>query len=259
MRAALVAAVLLALGFGAGFYASRQGDDPAPAARPASAPTVAAPPVTATAVPAEPPVVVDKTRPAFAVEQLSPSLRRQLRARGFWEPGCPVSLSGLRLLTVTYRGFDGRDHSGELVVNGEAADGLKRAFRRLYRIEFPIRNIGVGDSYGPPRERPREGDVTYSFECRQAVPSPCSGGTSSGSWSNHAYGLAIDLNPTENPYIGCGMSRDPATRPYRDRSVHRRGMVTPRVVEAFAAIGWGWGGSWAGDTKDYMHFSTNGH
>jgi len=37
------------------------------------------------------------------------------------------------------------------------------------------------------------------------------------------------------------------------------GMVTAAVVRAFASIGWGWGGSWAGSTKDYMHFSVNGH
>jgi hypothetical protein len=36
-------------------------------------------------------------------------------------------------------------------------------------------------------------------------------------------------------------------------------MVTPAVVAAFRAIGWGWGGDWSGNTKDYMHFSHNGH
>jgi hypothetical protein len=36
-------------------------------------------------------------------------------------------------------------------------------------------------------------------------------------------------------------------------------MVTPAVRQAFASIGWGWGGSWADSTKDYMHFSINGH
>jgi hypothetical protein len=35
-------------------------------------------------------------------------------------------------------------------------------------------------------------------------------------------------------------------------------MVTPAVVRAFAAVGWAWGGSWSGDTKDYMHFSHTG-
>ena len=91
------------------------------------------------------------------------------------------------------------------------------------------------------------------------MPSPCVGGTGTGSWSEHAYGEAVDLNPVENPYIGCGMSRDPASRPYFDRSRLRPGMVTPAVVAAFRSIGWGWGGSWAGSTKDYMHFSASGH
>jgi hypothetical protein len=106
---------------------------------------------------------------------------------------------------------------------------------------------------------PKDGDPSGSFECREAVPSPCSGGTGTGSWSNHAYGLAVDINPVENPYVGCGMSRDPQAQSYRDRSRHRPGMVTAQVRKAFASIGWGWGGSWSGNTKDYMHFSFNGH
>jgi len=75
----------------------------------------------------------------------------------------------------------------------------------------------------------------------------------------HAYGGAVDLNPTENPYVGCGMSRDKRGRAYLDRSRLRPGMVTPAVVRAFASIGWGWGGGWSGSTKDYMHFSATGH
>ncbi len=75
----------------------------------------------------------------------------------------------------------------------------------------------------------------------------------------HAYGLAVDLNPVENPYVGCGQSRDPAAKKYFNRSIHRRGMVTKAVIRAFRSIGWGWGGSWTGDTKDYMHFSSSGH
>jgi hypothetical protein len=35
-------------------------------------------------------------------------------------------------------------------------------------------------------------------------------------------------------------------------------MVTPAVVAAFHSVGWGWGGSWAGSTKDYVHFSATG-
>ena len=58
--------------------------------------------------------------------------------------------------------------------------------------------------------------------------------------------------------MGCGQSRDPTLRKYRNRSRHLKGMVTPRAIQAFQSIGWGWGGSSAGNTKDSMHFSSTG-
>jgi hypothetical protein len=193
-----------------------------------------------------------------SVEPLPQPVQTQLKAEGFWHQGCPVGLSGLRLLTVSQWGFDGKRHTGQIVVNKAAAGPLSRAFGRLYGLHFPIRHMQLADMYGPKRDRPRDGDVTGSFDCRQAVPSPCTGGRGTGSWSMHAYGLAVDVNPVENPYVGCGQSRDPSAKPYFDRSRHRRGMVTPRAIAAFRSIGWGWGGAWSGNTKDYMHFSSNG-
>jgi hypothetical protein len=145
------------------------------------------------------------------------------------------------------------------VVNRTAARPLAKVFRQLYTLRFQIRHMQIADAYGPKRSRPADGDVTDAFECRNAVPSPCSGSSGPGHWSNHAYGLAVDLNPIENPYVGCGRTRKRASIPYLDRSRIRRGMVTPAVVRAFASVGWGWGGSWSGPTKDYMHFSWNGH
>jgi D-alanyl-D-alanine carboxypeptidase len=193
-----------------------------------------------------------------SVQPLQAPLRAQLSGR-FWHPGCPVALSQLRVLTVEHWGFDRRPHAGQLIVNEDVAVPLVSVFRRLHALRFPIRHLRLADLYGPAPARPKDGDVSGSFECRQAVPSPCTGGTGTGSWSNHAYGHAIDLNPVENPYVGCGMTRDPASRRYLDRARLRRGMVTPAVVRAFRSIGWGWGGAWTGSTKDYMHFSTTGH
>ena len=194
-----------------------------------------------------------------SVRALSPAVRAQLRDAGIWRPGCPVPLAGLRVLTVTYRGFDHRSHPGRMVVNEAAAAPLARAFGQLYHLHFPIRHMSLAGAYGPLRSRPADGDVTGSFSCRQAVPSPCTGGLGTGTWSMHAYGLAVDVNPVENPYVGCGQSRDPKARKYFDRTRHRPGMVTGRAVAAFGSVGWGWGGAWAGTTKDHMHFSSTGH
>ena len=192
-----------------------------------------------------------------SVKPLPNSVKTELKKGGYWHKGCPVGLSDLRVLRVTYRGFDGHNHTGQLITNKTATAPLTKVFHRLYQIHFRIRHLSIAGTYGGPGKA--VDDPSGSFECRQAVPSPCSGGNGTGSWSNHAYGLAIDLNPSENPYVGCGMSRDPKAQSYRDRSRHRPGMVTPTVVAAFRAVGWGWGGSWAGNTKDYMHFSVNGH
>jgi hypothetical protein len=196
---------------------------------------------------------------AGSVRPLTHAQQVAVTRGGYYHRGCPVGLSGLRVLTVRHWGFDGRAHTGQLIVNAKYAHGLKDVFAKLYALRFPIRHMALSDTYGGPF--PKDGDVTASFECRQAAASPCSGlgNKRTGSWSNHAYGLAIDLNPVENPYVGCGQTRDPTAVSYMNRARVRPGMVTPAVIRAFASIGWGWGGAWAGATKDYMHFSWNGH
>jgi hypothetical protein len=192
------------------------------------------------------------------IQPLSGPARAEVK-RAAWHRGCPVPLSGLRVLTVSYHGFDGSTRTGQLILNRSAAAPLARVFHQLYRLRFRIRHMSLADAYGPARSRPADDDVSAAFDCRQAVPSPCVGGSGTGTWSEHAFGEAVDLNPVENPYIGCGQTHDRASRPYLNRARHRPGMVTAAVVRAFRSIGWGWGGSWTGSTKDYMHFSASGH
>jgi len=196
-------------------------------------------------------------QPDSSIRPLSESLKSNL-AHGQWHAGCPVALSQLRLVTVPYVDFDGLTREGQIIVHRDVAGSVSTVFRKLYELKFPIRHMRLSEMYRPRRAIPEDEDVTGSFWCRDSVPSPCVGGTASGHWSNHAYGHAIDINPIENPYIGCGKVYDPRMAPYVDRSKRKKGMVTPAVVRAFRSIGWGWGGDWSG-TKDYMHFSTNGH
>jgi hypothetical protein len=51
----------------------------------------------------------------------------------------------------------------------------------------------------------------------------------------------------------------PAGADFLDRSAYRPGMAVSGgvLVDAFAAAGWGWGGSWSG-SPDYQHFSSTG-
>ncbi len=196
-------------------------------------------------------------QPRPGIARLTRAQAQAIILSGEWHRGCPVWLSQLRVLGFRYVGFDQRTHVGQIVVNETVARPLARVFADLYRMRFPIRDAAFASTYGPHPDR--SGDVTAAFECRDAVASPCSASAATGHWSMHAYGEAVDLNPRENPYVGCGMTRDKTALAYLDRARRRPGMVTPAVVRAFASIGWGWGGAWAGSTKDYMHFSSTGH
>jgi hypothetical protein len=169
-----------------------------------------------------------------------------------WRPGCPVGLSGLRLVTARHWGFDGRVRTGRLVVHRTVAKPIVRVLRRLYDGRVPIRRMRLIDAYGGSDFRSIEADNTSAFNCRRVE------GTSR--WSMHAYGLAIDVNPIENPYVSAGGHvAHRASRPYVDRTRIRPGMAYRggTLVDAFTAIGWGWGGSWRG-ARDYQHFSSNG-
>jgi D-alanyl-D-alanine carboxypeptidase len=191
------------------------------------------------------------------IARLTHTQQNEIRAAGEWHRGCPVWMSELRVLSYRYYGFDHKTHLGQIVVNMRVASPLSTVFGKLYRMRFPIRDGAFASTYGPHPDS--SGDVTASFECRDAAASPCGSSSTTHHWSMHAFGEAVDLDPRENPYVGCGMTRDKTALSYLKRSRHRPGMVTPAVRRAFASIGWGWGGAWLGSTKDYMHFSINGH
>jgi hypothetical protein len=170
-----------------------------------------------------------------------------------WHRGCPVAPASLRRLRLSYWGFDGHAHTGVLIVNVKAVGSLTRVFSGLYAARFPIRRLRPIDAYGGSDERSLDADNTAAFNCRYAVaPGP-------KRWSVHAYGLAVDVNPVENPYVEGGRVHPRAGRAYLDRSRYRRGMAVRGglLVRAFADVGWQWGGRWSG-SPDYQHFSATG-
>ena len=177
---------------------------------------------------------------------------RRVVRRSTWRPDCPVPLDDLRYATVSFWGFDDRPHTGEMIVHERVADDIVGVFRRLYRARFPIEEMRVrraGEIDAPPTGDYNNTDL---FDCR-----PATGGSQ---WSQHAYGLAIDINPFHNPYLKGDLVVPELAEAYLDRNSHRPGMIQPGdvVTRAFADIGWGWGGEW-NTLKDWQHFSSNGH
>ena len=171
------------------------------------------------------------------------------RMQPSWRPGCPVPLRDLRYLTMSYVGFDGAAHTGEMVVHRDTAVKVVRVFYAHYTARFPVRRMRLVDDYAGSDDRSMAADNTSAFNCRRVEGST--------SWSLHAYGRAIDLNPVENPYVRGSYVDPPAGRPYATRTPYRQGMVSGPCVQRFAAQGFGWGGSFR-NSKDYQHFSIGG-
>jgi D-alanyl-D-alanine carboxypeptidase len=171
--------------------------------------------------------------------------------RSTWQSDCPVGVDDLRYLNMTFWGFDQRPHTGEMIVNAGVAADVVDVFAKLYEARFPIEEMRItmkDELDAPPTG---DGNDTESFVCR-----PVTGGAG---WSQHAYGLAIDLDPFHNPYVKGNVVLPELSRAYLDRTRGLPGMIVEGdvVTDAFDSIGWGWGGRWI-SLKDFQHFSRNG-
>ncbi len=177
---------------------------------------------------------------------ITPAIRERMGTT--WAPSCPVGLDDLRYLTVSFRGYDGAAHTGEIVVAAAEAHGVVSVFRALYAGDYPIEEMRLPGTADVEAHPTGDGNDTVGFVCRPSI--------GQAQWSAHAYGLAIDLNPFVNPYVREGLVLPELAGSYLDRSWRRPGMVFDGdlAVAQFARIGWSWGGDWT-SLKDYQHFS----
>jgi hypothetical protein len=165
-----------------------------------------------------------------------------------WHRGCPVPISDLRRVALTYWGLDGARHRGELIVHQTVARSVADIFHTLYAMRFPIRTMLAVDHFGGDDDASMAADNTSAFNCR-----PITGSTSG--FSVHSYGKAIDVDTLENPYVKGLLVQPPAGAAFTDRANVRPGMIRhgDRVWRAFTARGFTWGGDWT-SLKDYQHF-----
>ena len=166
-----------------------------------------------------------------------------------WAPAkkCPVPPAGLRKVWVTYIDFYGVSHQGSIVVHRTIAARTQRAFQALYRMRFRIQGMSPMTLNAPYISD--MGAVTSGYNCRAV--------NGSKTWSQHAYGKAVDVNPVQNPMVR-GTYIDPAGgTTFLQRGAYRRGMMhAAGAVRAFTDNGFHWGGRWR-TLRDDMHFSMN--
>ena len=211
-------------------------------------------------VPADVGSTLGRQRSGFhgRIDALPTALAAEMRGTT-WKPGCPVPLDDLRVLHFNHWGLNGVIKRGPMVVNASVAEDVLWVFRQLFDARFPLKRVGLTREFVPSTFEPvisSTRSVTASFNCRPVI-TPLGPGDD---FSQHAYGLAIDVNPVQNPFVTAdGFVRNTQARPYVDRSKDLPGMIHAGdvVVRSFAAIGWEWGGFWSGG-KDYMHFSLIG-
>ncbi|MEO1061866.1 MAG: M15 family metallopeptidase [Actinomycetota bacterium] len=172
-------------------------------------------------------------------------------ARSSWVPECPVTVEELSYLTMSHWGFDGEHHTGEMIVHASVAEDVVGVFEQLHAARFPIEQMKVTTLEEVDDHPTGDWNETNGFVCRPAV--------GSSNWSMHAFGLAVDINPFHNPYLKGDLVIPELASDYVDRERVLPGMILDGdvVVQAFADIGWPWGGDWR-SLKDWMHFSQSG-
>ncbi len=193
------------------------------------------------------------------IAAIPPSVAAEMREHT-WRPGCPVPLESLKYLTVSYFGFDGEVHHGHLIVHENVADEVVDIFKQLLAARFPIHSIKLASEFDGSDEKSMLANNTSAFNCREVAGKP-------GSISNHSYGVAIDINPVQNPAFVPKNQENPIQprngEPFLDRCNRRDGMILSEpldpnipgfvVYRAFRSRDWLWGGNWY-SLKDYQHF-----
>ena len=182
----------------------------------------------------------------FWVESLDDELFARIDGVSY-SRGCTTPRSALRCLHLLHRNFGGHIQVGEMICAVSVADELLDIFRELFEAGYPIEKICLVDEFGGDDLRSMEANNTSCFNFR-----PIAAG---GRLSNHALGLAVDINPLYNPYVKGTVVKPAASSRYADRTLRcpyyiRRGDL---CHSAFTSRGWHWGGSW-NSMKDYQHF-----
>lgn len=187
----------------------------------------------------------------FSVNTLPKDVVNSMKTKHIWVPDCPVPLEKLRLINIDHYNFDQKIISGRMIVHEKVSKQVMTIFQELLKIKFPIEKIALIDEYEGHDENSMADNNSSSFNYRKII--------NSDAISMHSYGLAIDINPVQNPYIISGNSKNdlkiwPAEgSDYLNRSNQRPGMVE-QIVPIFAKYGFDvWGGTW-NLPIDYHHF-----
>ncbi|MCE5293446.1 MAG: M15 family metallopeptidase [Chlamydiales bacterium] len=187
----------------------------------------------------------------FGMSQPIPQEICQQMTGKSWKEECPVPLSDLRYISVNHWDYEGYVRVGHMVVHAKLADELVDIFKELFEQKFPIERMELIDQYNADDDRSMSANNSSCFCFRANTTTP-------GIYSNHSYGIAIDINPLVNPYVKGERVLPAGGKAFLDRTQEYFGGITDSpdnaCYKAFTSRGYEWGGSWP-DRQDYQHFS----
>lgn len=173
-----------------------------------------------------------------------------------FDPDGMVKRKELRYLKVLHYNYKHRIQVGELIVHKAIAKDILTIFRKLFEKEYEIKSMYLIDEYweGNPEDSDTascEAGNTSAF-CYRTM-------TDGKKLSNHAYGLAIDINTRENPYVRYQGEKAICYHKNAKKFINRKGGNEHMIDHAdycyklFQKYGFTWGGDW-NNPKDYQHF-----
>ena len=194
----------------------------------------------------EPVIEAAAVEPVFTAEPIPAAIEARMRGVSYPEDA-EIKLADLRYLRLSYVDFEDHEQVGELVCNKAIAEDLLAIFKDLYAARYPIRSIRLIDDYGGDDEASMAADNTSCFNYRKK--------TGMRELSKHALGLAVDINPFENPYVRPSRVRPTGASAFADRTQDFPHKIDKNDLcyRLFRARGFSWGGSWR-SVQDYQHF-----
>ena len=183
------------------------------------------------------------------VQNISDSECSDMKRNQVLSQNAPVSCERLSKVTFNFVNFKGETKKGDLIVLDIIAPQVEQIFAKLYQEKFPLHSAIPMERFNGDDDASMAANNSSAFIAR-----PITGGAN---WSKHAYGVAIDINPVQNPFLEFGDDGKITVKPnestlkyvnrsrFRARSEIQRSGMAEEVVDIFAHHGFLiWGGDW---------------
>ncbi|MCA1325470.1 M15 family metallopeptidase [Herbaspirillum sp. alder98] len=162
----------------------------------------------------------------------------------------PVPCARLSRVSFDYHDFDGNVRQGAVVVLDAVAPQVESLFGELLLRSVPLAGAQPMEAFDGDDEKSMAANNTSAFNGR-----PMTGG---GGWSKHAYGVAIDINPLQNPYVSQSGNGQQQVLPAAGADFLQRQPAQPGMAEDVVGVFYDhgfliWGGNWK-QPIDYQHF-----